>query len=317
MATIEIPSGVWPATITPLNADKSIDWASVDALTEWYVESGVAGLFSVGQSAEMFKLNDDERLALARRVVERVDGQVPVAASGTFGGPIDRQAEFIKRMADTGVLVVTVIVSELVNPSDDDDAWLATLERLLNLTGDIPLALYECPEPYHRLISPKALGWAAQTERFFLLKETSRSLEQIREKLNAASGTPLGLFNADTTSLLDALKLGAKGYCGIAANFYPDLLVWLCANFEDYPEAATLLQAVMRVADPPLHFKYPVSAKYYRQHTGFNILPVSRVSDAQIEAYDKRVLDAIAVLAEGQRQSLARLERELTMRRSD
>jgi 4-hydroxy-tetrahydrodipicolinate synthase len=307
MAAIEIPSGVWPATITPLNADKSIDWAGVDALTDWYIESGVAGLFSVGQSAEMFKLNDDERLALARRVVRRVAGQVPVLASGTFGGPIDRQTEYIKRMADTGVLVVTVIVSELANPSDDEDIWLATLERLLNLTGDIPLALYECPEPYHRLISPKALEWAARTGRFFLLKETSRSLEQVRKKLDAVTGTPLGLFNADATALLDSLKLGAKGYCGIAANFYPDLLAWLCANFEDYPEAAALLQAVMRVADPPLHFKYPISAKYYRQHAGFDMLTVSRVINAQIEAYDRRVLDAVAVLAESQRQSLARL----------
>ena len=304
MAAIEIPSGVWPATITPLNVDKSIDWAGVDALTDWYIESGVAGLFSVGQSAEMFKLNDDERLTLARRVVERVAGQVPVVASGTFGGPIDRQAEFIKHMADTGVLAVTVIVSELANLSEGDDVWLANLERLLNLTGDIPLALYECPEPYHRLISPKALGWAARTGRFFLLKETSRSLEQIKEKLDAVAGTPLCLLNADATSLLEALRLGAKGYCGIAANFYPDLLAWLCANFEDYPEAATLLQSVMRVADPPLHFKYPISAKYYRQNAGFNMLTVSRVSDAQIKAYDRRVLDAVAVLAESQRQSL-------------
>ncbi len=304
MAVIDLPAGVWPATITPLNADRSIDWEGVDRLTEWYIESGVAGLFAVGQSGEMFKLTDDERIALARRVVQASGGRVPVVASGTFGGPIEQQAEFIKRMVDTGVIAVTVIASAVTDRTEDDDIWCAHVERLLDLTREIPLALYECPEPYHRFISPGALKWAAGTGRFFLLKETSRSLEQIRAKLDAVAGSALQLFNADTTSLVDSLKLGAKGYCGIAANYYPDLLAWLCVNFESFPEAAVLLQAVMRVADPPLHFKYPVAAKYYRQHAGFDIQTISRVSDAQIEAYDRRVLDAIAVLAEDQRQRL-------------
>jgi 4-hydroxy-tetrahydrodipicolinate synthase len=288
-----------------LNANRSIDWDGVDRLTDWYIEAGVAGLFSVGQSGEMFALSDDERLALARRVVERSAGRVPIAASGTFGGPIEQQAEFVRRMADTGVHVVTVIASEMAEQHEDDTVWRANVERLLELTDDIPLALYECPQPYHRLIAPDMLGWAARSGRFFLLKETSRSLEQIQAKLDAAAGTPLRLFNADTTALLDSLKLGAKGYCGIAGNYYPDLLVWLCAHFDTYPEAAAQLQAMMQVADPPLHFKYPVAAKYYRQQSGFDMLTLSRVSDAHIEAYDQRVLHGIAALAEAQRQRLA------------
>jgi 4-hydroxy-tetrahydrodipicolinate synthase len=304
MTAIVVPDGVWPATITPLNADKSIDWDGVDRLTEWYLEAGVAGLFSVGQSGEMFKLTDDERIALAQHVVRRVAGRVPVVATATFGGPIEKQAEFVKRMADTGVLAVTVIASALADKTDTDDTWCAHVEQLLELTDSIPLALYECPEPYHRLIAPDALGWAAQTGRFFLLKETSRSLEQIKAKLNATAGTPLHLFNADATTLLASLQSGARGYCGIAANYYPDLVAWLCRNYATFPEAAALLQAMMRVPDPALHFKYPVAAKYYRQQLGFDMLTISRVSDAQIEAYDRRVLDAIAVLAEDQRQRL-------------
>ena len=305
MAAIEIPGGVWPATITPLHADMSINWRGVDELTEWYIESGVAGLFSVGQSGEMFKLSDDERTELAQQVVKRAAGRVPVVASGTFGGPIEQQAEYVKRMADTGVIAVTVIASEIAAIADNDEIWWANLERLVELTDDVPLALYECPEPYHRLISPELLGRAAHTGRFFLMKETSRSLEQIEAKLKAIAGTPLKLFNADTTSLLPSLKLGAKGYCGIAANYYPDLLVWLCTHYETEPVAAARLQAMMRVSDVALHAKYPAAAKYYRQHSGCDILTVTRVNDAKIEAYDRRVLEAIATLAEEQRQMLS------------
>ena len=99
-----VPAGVWPAMVTPLTPAGEIDWAGVDALTDWYIESGVAGLFAVGQSGEMFALSDEERLALAAHVVRQAAGRVPVVASATFGGSMEKQADFIKQMADTGVL---------------------------------------------------------------------------------------------------------------------------------------------------------------------------------------------------------------------
>ena len=35
--------------------------------------------------------------------------------------------------------------------------------RLLELTGDIQLGLYECPVPFKRLLTPEELRWAADT----------------------------------------------------------------------------------------------------------------------------------------------------------
>jgi 4-hydroxy-tetrahydrodipicolinate synthase len=305
MAAFQAPAGVWPAMITPLKSDKSINWSGVDALTDWFIECGVAGLFAVGQSGEMFRLSNDERVELAQHVVKRAAGRVPVVATGTFGGPISEQAEFVKRMADTGVQAVTVIASEMADASEDEAIWRQRVEQLLEQTGDINLALYECPEPYHRLIPPESAGWAAKTGRFFLLKETSRSMEAVQAKISATEGTPLRVFNADTTGLLETLRCGGYGYCGIAANFYADLLVWLCNHYADAPEKAETLQGFFASVDGPLHFKYPVCAKYYRQHEGMNMLTLSRTSDAELTAYDRRVLHGIAVMADQQRQQIS------------
>lgn len=302
MAGFQAPAGVWPAMITPLNSDKTIDWGGVDALTDWFIASGVAGLFAVGQSGEMFRLDNGERLALAQRVVERAAGRVPVVATGTFGGPIREQAAFIRQMADTGVQAVTVIASTMAAASEDDTVWRQHVEQLLEQTGDIRLALYECPEPYHRLIAPSLAGWAGSTGRFHLLKETSRSMDAVQAKITATRDTPLRVFNADTTGLLETLRCGGYGYCGIAGNFYPDLLVWLCDHYADAPESAEQLQAMLSTADVPLHFKYPVCAKYFRQRAGAAMLTISRVTDAELTAYDRRVLDGIALLADQQRQ---------------
>ena len=168
--------------ITPLKMDMSIDWDGVDRLTDWYIDFGVAGLFAVGQSSEMFALSDGERLRLAARVVRRADGRVPIVASGTFDRTVAAQAQFVRQMADLGVTQVVLIASMMAELDDDDTIWRSNVSRLLDATGDIPLGLYECPQPYHRLVSADLVAWAAGTGRFCLLKETSRSLSQVRAK---------------------------------------------------------------------------------------------------------------------------------------
>ncbi|MDE2858713.1 MAG: dihydrodipicolinate synthase family protein [Chloroflexota bacterium] len=292
MSNATTPSGVFPAMITPLKMDKSIDWDGIDRLTDWYIESGVTGLFAVGQSSEMFALSDDERLRLAARVVKRSKGRVPVVASGTFDRSVARQVKFVRQMADLGVAQVVVIASMMAQPEDDDTVWRSHVSRLLEATGDIPLGLYECPQPYHRLVSADLVTWAAGTGRFRLLKETSRSISQLRAKIEAAEGSSLCVYNADATTLLESMKAGASGYCGIAANFYPQPLVWLCKHFLD--TEAVNAQTLIRMADPTIHHQYPVSAKYYRRQAGFDMTTVSRVSNARLTDYDQRVLDSIA-----------------------
>ena len=74
--------GVWPVMLTPFDAKGEIDWASLERLVDWYIDSGVHGLFAACQSSEMFYLSDEETQALTRFIVEKADGRVPVVASG-------------------------------------------------------------------------------------------------------------------------------------------------------------------------------------------------------------------------------------------
>ena len=71
----EIANGVWPTMITPFREDGKIDYSMVEKLVEWYIERGVAGIFAVCQSSEMFFLTPDERRELAAFIVERVNGR--------------------------------------------------------------------------------------------------------------------------------------------------------------------------------------------------------------------------------------------------
>jgi 4-hydroxy-tetrahydrodipicolinate synthase len=65
-------SGVYSIAPTPFNQDGSIDWNSVDRMTDFYFEAGCNGFTILGVLGEAPKLDPEEALALASRVIKRV-----------------------------------------------------------------------------------------------------------------------------------------------------------------------------------------------------------------------------------------------------
>jgi len=112
------------------------------ALTEWYIKSGVTGLFSVCLSSEMFQvsrssfysystklwyfisfhlqLNNEERVAIARRVTEKAKGRVPVVIGATFEGGLEEQAKLMNTMGEMAdsVVIITNQISTMEEVRD-------------------------------------------------------------------------------------------------------------------------------------------------------------------------------------------------------
>ena len=283
--------------LTPFTSDLAIDWAALDALTDWYIGTGVVGLFAVCLSSEMYVLQPEERLALAERVVQRTAGRVPVVASGTFGGPLAEQAATVRHMAGTGVDAVVVIANQLVRENESEVTWMDAASRLLDLLPEVRLGLYECPVPYHRLLSAKAIRWAAQSGRFLFHKDTSCRIGAIHDKIAATRGTRFRFFNAHTPTLLASLRAGGDGYSGTAANLYPELLAWLCRHHGEDPARAERLQHLLSVCDRAAAFKYPTVAKEYLALLGLPIEPVCRVPQVPLDEPDRTILKHLVALA--------------------
>lgn len=266
-----LPVGLWPVMLTAFHEDGGIDWTGMDVLVDWYIASGCAGLFACCLSSEMYHLSDDERLRLVAYVVKRVEGRVPVVATGTFGGPLTQQADLMRRMAATGVETVVIMPNQLVTADEKEGVLQAHLEVLMEATDPLPLGLYECPNPYKRLLSPALTQWAAASGRFRYLKDTTCDPAAIRTKLAATAGTPLHLYNANTQSAMQSLSDGAAGLSPIAANCYPELFAWLCNHFQDRTAEADDLQRMLRLMEAVVNLQYPASAKHFLQLRGLPI----------------------------------------------
>ncbi|MCL3861207.1 dihydrodipicolinate synthase family protein [Actinotalea sp. K2] len=288
-----LPDGAWPVMLTPFHEDLSVDWEALDAYTDWLVELGSAGLFAVALSGEMFDLTEDERLAIVRRVVDQVDGRVPVVASIVAEGPPDSHARAASRLADTGVDAVVLIASLLLAEDAGEGALHTSIEHILEANPGVMFGIYECPLPYHRILTTDTVAWIAQSGRFLFFKETSHDVAVMAERVQASSGTPMKVFNAGIENLVESLAVGVAGLSGWVVNVYPDLVASLCSLAGGlHGPQARVLQDALDGAERQMADTYPNSAKYLvARRSAVPMLPVSRWRST---ALDSTALDAVA-----------------------
>jgi 4-hydroxy-tetrahydrodipicolinate synthase len=273
-----LQKGFIPVMLTPFSSNGSIDYAALTQLTEVYLQAGAAGLFANCLSSEMFELTDAERIQAIKHVINVVGGEVPVIATGTFGGPITKQADFVKSVNDTGVEAVIAITSLLANENESDEVFNANVFDLLTQTDNIPLGFYECPVPYKRVLKPSQLQQFVATERLIYHKDTSLDLNQIKEKLALTQGRKFGLYDAYMGHAVASLKAGAAGLSCIQGNYFPELIVWLCDHYNDdsLVEEVNVVQQFIIDNMDVMHNVYPIVSKYFLQKRGLNISTYTR-----------------------------------------
>jgi 4-hydroxy-tetrahydrodipicolinate synthase len=271
--------GFIPVMLTPFKYNGEIDYEVLTRLTEMYLQAGASGLFANCLSSEMFELTDPERLEVIKHVIKVVNGAIPVVATGTFGGSIAQQADFVKKVHDLGTTAVIAITSLLADEEENDEVFRDRVFELIDQTPDIPLGFYECPVPYKRLLSPQQLIDFVATGRVIYHKDTCLDIIMIKQKLNADEVNPaFGLYDAYMAHAVESLKAGSAGLSCIQGNFFPELIVWLCdhyGNLELQHEVAAVQEFLINNMEV-MHHVYPVVAKYYLTKRGLKISTTTR-----------------------------------------
>ncbi|OJV13782.1 MAG: dihydrodipicolinate synthase family protein [Dyadobacter sp. 50-39] len=272
-SSVSLPQGYIPVMLTPFLETGEVDYDGLKALTDLYLEAGAAGLFANCLSSEMYELTVEERLAVTRTVVEHTAGRVPVVATGTFGGPIPEQAEFVKRIYDTGVQAVIVITGLIADEDESDEVFIERAKELISLTSDIPLGFYECPVPYKRLISSEVLAELLPSNRIVYHKDTCLDIDEVIRRIEVGKHYRFGLYDAYMVNAVASLEAGAAGLSCIQGNLYPELIVWICENYNnaERQEDVETLQKFFVDSMDIVHSAYPTIAKYCLQKRGFPI----------------------------------------------
>lgn len=280
-------SGVWPTMVTAFNEDGSLDIEGNKEIANKLIELGSDGLFAVCQSSEMFYLDLDEKVALAKAGVEAANGRVPVIASGHTSDDIEDQIKELQAIANTGVEAVILVSNRLAKEEEDSQVLLKNLQILLDRVPDIQFGIYECPYPYRRLLTNEEIEWITKIDRIVFLKDVSCSVDIQKERVQIAKDTNLNLFNANTETLLDSLIMGYEGYNGVMGNFHIDIYKWLFENYKDQPEKARQIQNELTQIGNIEKVAYPINAKYYLKSKGLSMSIFSRRMPASVFSKDQ------------------------------
>lgn len=270
-----LKSGIYPVMLTPYGKNGEVDYAAAGELAKWYIQKGCQGIFAACLSSEIYFLSEEERLGLIDVTVKAVPDGADIIASGhctSMSVDPDGTIRELKKVAERGVRAVVLIACKLAEEKDGEQTLIDNAMRIADAVPDMDLGLYEAPHPYHRLISPEALGKLAHTGRFVFFKDTCCDPVMLHKKLEAVKGTRLKLFNANSATLLDSLKHGASGYSGVMCNYHPEFYVRLWELFASGKiKEAEYLQNYLGMTSLVQYQMYPLNAKYYLMRSGLPI----------------------------------------------
>lgn len=133
-------SGVVIPLVTPLTENDSIDTASLERLTDYCVDGGMTCLYPCGTTGEMMYLSLDERKLVARTVIQKAAGRLPVFVQVGAWSQADT-IELAKHAAESGADGIGVVTPAFYKISDRGlvDFYVAVAK---SVPEDFPVYLY-------------------------------------------------------------------------------------------------------------------------------------------------------------------------------
>lgn len=146
-------SGLFAIATTPFAPDGAIDAASVDRLTDFYVESGATGITVLGIMGEAPKLEPEEALGLVRQVVGRAS--VPVVVGVSAPGFAAMRSLALRSM-EAGAAGVMIAPAPHLRTDEQILAYFAQAVEAIG--ADVPFVLQDYPLTLSVVMSPSVIA---------------------------------------------------------------------------------------------------------------------------------------------------------------
>jgi 4-hydroxy-tetrahydrodipicolinate synthase len=219
--------GVCTIALTPFTEEGELDEASIESLSEFYVDSGVHGITILGIMGEAHKLSDAERSAVTERYVSAVRGRVPVVV-GCSAVATRVAAERAREAEEAGAAAV------MVAPPNNQRSLDLVFEHYRRVAEAVSVPVVVQDEPVNTGVVMPAPFIARLVDgiggcRYVKLEEapTTIKISSLLEKVETGVGVFGGLGGM---YFYEELTRGASG---IMTGFaYPHVLVETYGLFE-------------------------------------------------------------------------------------
>ncbi|MEJ2620463.1 MAG: 4-hydroxy-tetrahydrodipicolinate synthase [Candidatus Thiodiazotropha sp.] len=211
--------GSMVAMITPMSEDGVLDDNALRGLVDFHVEQGSDAIVAVGTTGESATLDEEEHCAVIRRVVEYVDGRIPVIA-GT-GANATREAIDLTRCAKQAGADACLLVTPYYNKPTQEGLYqhFKTVAEAV----EIPQILYNVPGRTACDMLPETVARLASVTNIIGIKEATGDLDRLRQIQNLCS-PEFELYSGDDATGCEFLLQGGHGVISVTANVAPKLM---------------------------------------------------------------------------------------------
>ena len=276
------------ALVTPMTDDGAVDQVALERLVEWHIAEGTDAIVAVGTTGESATLDEEEHCHTIRRVVEIVNGRIPVIA-GT-GANSTSEAISLTQCAKTAGADACLLVTPYYNKPTQEGLYQH--HKAIAEAVDIPQILYNVPGRTAVDMQPETIVRLSSISNIIGVKEATGDLARI-EKLRAEVPADFAIYSGDDATAREAMLLGADGDISVTANVAPKAMHEMCqaALNKDADAAANIdanlsgLHKSLFVESNPIPVKWALGAMGMM---GFGIrLPLTRLSaDAEAPVRD-------------------------------
>lgn len=213
--------GVITAMVTPFEENGEVDYLAIEKLVEFYIESGIDGLFPLGTTGEMFKLTLAERKKIAEVIVKKVNKRIPVFIHvGSLNmDEVIELAKHAEEIGATGIAAVTPVYFKT------DSCGLKQYYRKISksVSEEFPIYLYNIPQlSNNNLTATTAEELFKECKNIVGVKYSYSDLVLTCDYLSIGD---FSVLQGTDRCFLPALQIGCDGTVSGISSVYPEPFV--------------------------------------------------------------------------------------------
>ena len=284
--------GSMVALVTPMNADSSLDWASLHKLVDWHLEQGTHAIVAMGTTGESATLSVAEHLAVVKKVVDQVNGRIPVIA-GTGANSTSEAVELTQAAKDVGVDACLLVTPYYNKPTQEG---LFLHHQHIAHSVAIPQILYNVPGRTGVDMKTETALRIAAVPNIIGIKEATGDLTRAKALIDQAPAS-FAIISGDDATAVELILLGGKGDISVTANVVPRDIATMCelALAGKAVEARAINQRLLTLHDAMFVESNPIPVKWAVEQLGLIQsgirLPLTRLSE-QYQTQVKAALQA-------------------------
>ncbi|HBK07382.1 MAG TPA: dihydrodipicolinate synthase family protein [Acetobacteraceae bacterium] len=144
--------GVIPIAPTPFHTDGTVDDVSLDRMTDFFLAAGIDGITILGQLGEAPKLDHQEAIGIARKVIKRANVPIIVGVSAPGFAAMRALTRDVMDLGAAGVMIAPP------NTLRTDDQVVTYYRQAAEAIGsDVPFILQDYPLTFSVVMTPAVI----------------------------------------------------------------------------------------------------------------------------------------------------------------